>query len=112
MREVEKAKQKAARMSGGPSTKTIELNWAIDGNDLNHRLNRIREFLEKGLKVEVIMAPKKKGRKATEEEGQRLIERIKGVMGEVEGARENKPMIGKVLLQATIFMEGKVQKEK
>ena len=62
MRDAEKAKAVAARRSI-VATKTIELNWAIDGNDLGHRLQRIKDFLGKGNRVEVMMAPKRKGRK-------------------------------------------------
>ena len=108
MRDAEKAQQKKAR-STAVTTKTIELNWAIDGNDLKHRLERIREFLGKGHRVEVLMAAKRKGRKATEEEGKKLLERIRGVIEEVEGARESKPMEGKMLGTATIHAEGKAK---
>jgi translation initiation factor IF-3 len=106
MRESEKARAKAAR-SSGITTKTIELNWAIDGNDLGHRLNRFREFLTKGFRIEVLLAGKKKGRKATEEEAKALIDKLKGVVAEVEGAKESRPMEGKLLTQAKFFAEGK-----
>jgi translation initiation factor IF-3 len=106
MRDAEKAKAKSARNSA-VTVKTIELNWAIDGNDLNHRLQRIREFLGKGHRVEVLMAAKRKGRKATEEEAQALVGRVRGVIGECDGARETKPMEGKLLGTATVYAEGK-----
>jgi translation initiation factor IF-3 len=106
MRDAEKAKVKNAR-SSTVTTKTIELNWAIDGNDLKHRLERMKEFLGKGWRVEILMAAKRKGRKASEEEGRELMERIKEAVGSVEGARETKPMEGKVLGTATIYAEGK-----
>jgi translation initiation factor IF-3 len=110
MRDAEKAKAKKER-SSAVTVKTIELNWAIDGNDLRHRLDRIRDFLERGWRVEVMMAPKRKGRKASEEEARELVDRIRGVVGDVEGARESKAMEGKLLGTATIFAEGKaVQK--
>ena len=105
MRDAEKAKQVAARKSM-VATKTIELNWAIDGNDLEHRLHRMRDFLGKGNKVEVMMAPKRKGRKATEEEARVLVQRIREAI-EREGARESKTMEGKLLGTATIYAEGK-----
>lgn len=105
MRDAEKAKAVAARRST-VTTKTIELNWAIDGNDLGHRLQRIRDFLGKGNRVEVMMAPKRKGRKASEEEAQVLVERIREAIGGCE-AKEFKPMEGKLLGTATIYAEGK-----
>jgi translation initiation factor IF-3 len=110
MRQAEKAKAKSAR--GVVTTKTIELNWAIDGNDLSHRMMKMKQFLEKGHRVEVVLGAKKKGRKATEEEAKTLVKKIKSAMGEVEGAKENKPMEGKLLAATTIYFEGKLQKEK
>jgi translation initiation factor IF-3 len=64
MREAEKAKAKSAK--GVVTEKTIELNWAIDGNDLSHRLVKMKGFLDKGNRVEIVMGAKKRGRKATE----------------------------------------------
>jgi len=109
MREAEKAKAKSAK--GMVTEKTIELNWAIDGNDLNHRLVKMKGFLEKGHRVEVVMGVKRKGRKATEEEGEALLKRIRGAVQEVEGARELKAMNGKLLGVAMITFEGKMKKE-
>ncbi|KAF8854717.1 hypothetical protein BDZ45DRAFT_627397 [Acephala macrosclerotiorum] len=113
MREAEKARRKAEK-KGGVTVKTMELNWAIDGNDLGHRLTKLKEFLGKGQRVEVLLASKRKGkgRKATTEEAMGVIRKIRGAMREVEGAKEMKPMEGKVLGTATLFLEGKIQKEK
>ncbi|CZR57259.1 related to translation initiation factor IF-3 [Phialocephala subalpina] len=112
MRESEKARRKAEK-KGGVTVKTMELNWAIDNNDLGHRLTKLKEFLGKGQRVEVLLASKRKGkgRKATEEEAMRVIGKIRGAMREMEGAKEMKPMEGKILGTATLFLEGKVQKE-
>ncbi len=110
MREAEKAKAKANK-NPAATVKTIELNWAIDGNDLGHRLGKMREFLGKGFKVEVLLAGKKKGRKATEEEAKNLLERLREAVRDVDGARELKPMEGKILTQAKFYAEGRaVQK--
>lgn len=106
MREAEKARAKAAR-SSAVTVKTVELNWAIDGNDLAHRLQRIKDFLGRGNRVEVLLAAKRKGRKASEEEAERLLERIRGAIGEVDGARESRDMEGRLLGTATIYAEGK-----
>lgn len=108
--EHERTKTKKTK-APAQKVKTIELNWAIDGNDLNHRLDRIREFLEKGYRVEVMMAGKRKGRKATQEEAEALVRSVKSVVDEVPGAKEMKDMDGKVLGQATLYFEGKIQKK-
>ncbi len=106
LREHEKAAQKQKR---DPSklVKTLELNWAIDGHDLGHRLDRLKDFLSKGHRVEVVMASKKKGRKATMEEAGALLKRIRAAIKEVDGAREWKPMDGRELSQATMYIERK-----
>ncbi|KAL2075473.1 hypothetical protein VTL71DRAFT_416 [Oculimacula yallundae] len=109
MRESEKAKLKAARGSG-VTQKTMELNWAIGKNDLGHRMDKLRGWLEKGWKVDVVLAGKKKGRKATEEEAEALVKHIRGVLEEV-GGRETKLVEGKMLGQLTLYLEGKKAKE-
>ncbi|KAF2834240.1 hypothetical protein M501DRAFT_1001398 [Patellaria atrata CBS 101060] len=60
----------------GLATKELEMNWAIDGNDLAHRLSRLKEFLGQGRRVDVTLAPKKKGRKATLEEARELLQTL------------------------------------
>ncbi|KAJ8069111.1 hypothetical protein OCU04_002785 [Sclerotinia nivalis] len=89
-------------------TKTIEMNWAIERNDLGHRLQRIREFLEKGNKVEVVLAGKRKGRKATGEEAEGLLGSVRGFVEGVSGARESRKMEGVVGVQAVLYFEGRV----
>jgi translation initiation factor IF-3 len=110
LRDQEKSQRKSK--TSAPTVKTIELNWAVDKNDLAHRLKKMKEFLRKGYKVEVVLAGKKKGRKATEEEAKDLVKKIKEAVAEVEGARENKPVEGKMLVQATYYFEGPKQKKK
>lgn len=104
-REAEKARAKSAKGSGTVS-KTLELNWAIDRGDLGHRLERMKQFLAKGYKVEIVLAGKRKGKQATMDEAWALIKRILDVVGEVDGAREAKPMEGKVLGTATLHLAG------
>jgi translation initiation factor IF-3 len=104
-REAEKARAKSAKSSGVVS-KTLELNWAIDRGDLGHRLDRLKQFLAKGYKVEIVLAGKRKGKQATQDEAWALIKRVLDVVGEVDGAREAKPMEGKVLGTATLYLAG------
>lgn len=94
----------------GSVTKTIEMNWAIDKNDLGHRLGKIRDFLEKGNKVEVLLAGKSKGRKATMEEAEAVVKRIRDSVEEVEGAKESRKMEGRLLAPAVLYFVGKEPK--
>jgi len=97
---------------GGPAVKNLELNWAIASGDLKHRLARLTEFMTEGRKVEVLLAPRNKGRKATEQEASDLMKAVRDAVGECKGATEVKSegTVGGVM---TIVFEGpKIKKKK
>lgn len=99
-------KQKEQRKKA-VQTKEMELNWGIDSHDLDHRLKQLRTFLEKGLKVEVILLNKKgKKKKPSQDEAQGVVDRVKETMGEVPGAKESKVMDGQILSTLRLFLEG------
>jgi len=104
-----KAQQKEAKAvkSKEQSVKTLELNWAIDPNDLGHRLDKVKEFLAEGRKVEIILASKKRGRKATAQECRDVLDKIKGAVEDVKGAVEAKPFEGKIAGFGTVVLQGK-----
>ncbi|KYG45160.1 hypothetical protein M433DRAFT_34797, partial [Acidomyces richmondensis BFW] len=106
--ERERKRQKKQEQAGTGSGKTIELNWAIDPNDLGHRLERLAEFLGDGRRVEVVLAAKKKGRKATMGECEALVKRVMETMERVKGAKELKPLEGQLGGFATWVLQGKV----
>jgi translation initiation factor IF-3 len=89
-RKLDLERRLAKGQGVGPAPKNLELNWAIAGGDLKHRLGRLREFLTEGKKVEVMFAPKKKGRKATEQEANAVMQAVRGVVTECRGATEVK----------------------
>jgi translation initiation factor IF-3 len=109
LREAEKARSKK-KDSPSATVKTIELNWAIDAHDLKHRLERVKDFLVKGWRVDIIMAGKKRGRKATPEEAQSCLAAVREAIAEVEGAKEWKSMNGTVGGLVTVYAEGREQK--
>ncbi len=112
VREAEKSRQKKKKNELPVATvKTIELNWAIDPHDLGHRLQRVKDFLNKGWRVDVVMAGKKRSRRATPEEMKVLVARVREVMKEVEGAKEWRGMEGALGGVATVFLEGKVSEK-
>lgn len=104
-----KAQQKEAKAikSKEQSLKTLELNWAIDPNDLGHRLDKVKEFLAEGRKVEIVLASKKRGRKASPQECKDVLDRIKSAVGDVKGAVEAKPFEGKMAGFGTVVLQGK-----
>ena len=112
-REVELAQRKTQKEKK-KQMKQLEISWTVSDNDLGHRLGRLKEFLEKGWKVEIVFGAMRKGwmgrRKATEDDISRVLERINSAVGEVEGAKEWKPMQGQVGGQAMLSFEGKAKK--
>ena len=84
--------------------KQLELNWAISGHDFEIKLAQMADFLDKGKKVEILLAPKKRQRRATEEEAQEVIKKLRDKIDEV-GAREVKTMEGALLGQATLTVQ-------
>jgi len=80
--------------------KQIELNWAISGNDLDMKMKQLRQFVEKGKKVEILLAAKKRQRKATPEEANSVVQAIQKTVDEIEGCRELKSLEGNIGGQA------------
>lgn len=112
--EAEKRKKAAAKerkKSTPAAMKTIELNWAIDSKDLSHRLSKAVGFLQEGRKLEIVLASKKRGRKASPQECEEVLARVKGLMDEVEGVREVQAFEGKLGGVATWMMQGTLPKK-
>ncbi|EGD88944.1 translation initiation factor IF-3 [Trichophyton rubrum D6] len=76
--------------------KQIELNWAIDPHDLQHRLDQLETFLSKGKRVSLILTKKKRKRRATPDEAQRVLAAIENKLFEI-GVTEVKPRRGKIM---------------
>ena len=111
-RAAEKQRQKAKAKSPEQMKKYLEVNWAIDKHDLQHRMGKLRQFLMEGRRVEVFLAKKKKRmRDATAAEGRETLEKIKECVEGVEGAKEMRAMEGIFLQRATLFYEGKRAKQ-
>lgn len=103
----EASKERKKTLGAVQSLKTLELNWAMDPNDLGHRLDKIVEFLTEGKRVEIILASKKRGRKATPEECEEVLRKIRKAVDGVNGAKEAKEMEGKIGGFATLFFIGR-----
>lgn len=109
-RKVDAARKQAMGVVKAPQ-KNLELNWAIGAGDLKHRLNKLQEFLAEGRKVEVLLGPKKGGRKATPEEADAVLRAVRDAVGACRGASELKSegAVGGVL---TLVFEGRKADEK
>jgi translation initiation factor IF-3 len=106
-KELKKKKAEEKKLVGKANTqKTLELNWGIDPNDLSYRLNKMEKFLEEGRKVEIVLAAKKRGKKATPDECEALMRKIRDTVAKVEGSKEVSPLEGKVGAFATWMFQG------
>lgn len=104
--QMDKARRKSQKKKTPVVVKELELNWAIDGNDLTHRLNKLQEMLEKGMRVDVLLAGKRRARKATMQEAVEVLRRIRERVAQIDGAREWKTMEGEIGREAHLFFEG------
>ncbi|KAK5119045.1 hypothetical protein LTR62_000256 [Meristemomyces frigidus] len=102
------SKERQKESAKANTVKTLELNWAIDANDLSHRLEKVEGFLGEGRRVEIVLAAKKRGRKATQLECDGVLSKIQGTLAAVPGAKELRPLDGKVGGFATIVLQGSV----
>ncbi|KAF2799311.1 hypothetical protein K505DRAFT_321206 [Melanomma pulvis-pyrius CBS 109.77] len=91
----------------GPSTKNLELNWAIAGGDLKHRLGKMKEFLTEGRKVEILFGAKRRGRVANKEECEALMASVRSAVEECKGASQVKEPEGVVGGVLTMFFQGR-----
>ncbi len=110
MREKEEAKRKAAKASK-MEEKQLELSWTIGHHDLGHRLGKLKEFLLKGCRVDIVVGSRRhKGwnrkRDITNEDAEKLLARIRSEVREVEGAKERLAMDGRLCEEAVLHFEG------
>lgn len=94
-----------ARAVRAKKPKQIEINWALSSNDLQIKLKQLREFLDKGKRVDVLLASRKRQRKATFEEAQNVVNEIRKTIDEIDGCKEIAPMEGKVGGQALMIVQ-------
>lgn len=103
-----KDQKRANKIVSEMGAKTLELNWAIDQNhDLLHRIEKMKAFLSEGRRVEIVLASKKGGRKATREECEGVLNKIRQAAGEIEGVKESKEFSGKLGGFGTMSFQGR-----
>ncbi|KIX08789.1 uncharacterized protein Z518_03446 [Rhinocladiella mackenziei CBS 650.93] len=104
IKDKEAKERQAKHAQSQKKPKQIELNWAISGNDLQLKMKQMQEFLRKGKKVEVLLANKRRQRRATPEEAESVLQTVKQTAQDV-GAIEVAPMEGAILKQATVVVK-------
>ena len=104
--DKQKAQQKQQKSLRDRAPKQLELNWAIGPHDLDIKLGHLESFIGKGKTVEIILAAKRKQRKASVAEGEAVLMKIRDKVGDID-AREVKAMEGQVLKQAVLTVRKK-----
>ena len=107
---AEEAEREARRRA--TSTKELEFNWAIARHDVKHKLRRMRQFLEKGLFVEVLLAKKRNSRLATREEATWLYNAVREVADSVRGTVEYRRAEGEVNGVMKLYFQGPSEKRR
>lgn len=106
----QKQKEEAKHQKATNKEKELELNWAMDPHDIEHKMETLKKFLAKGYKVQVLLL-KKGGKKVkpSKKQGQELLEKITTAVAAVEGSTEWKGREGKELGSMRVFVQGKLQ---
>lgn len=108
--EIEERRKERAKPAKEPS-KQLELNWGINDHDLEHRLRKLQQFLEKGKQVEILLLPKKKKKAATKEQAMHVLRQVKSAIIQMGGI-EWKSMSGSLLGVLTLFVKKDTKKSK
>jgi translation initiation factor IF-3 len=106
-KKLDLERRQASGLGTGPAGKNLELNWAIAGGDLNHRLEKMKEFLKEGRKVEILFGVKRRGKVATQEECEGLVEKVREAVAECKGAGQIKEPEGVMGGVMTMFFQGR-----
>ncbi|KAI0852355.1 hypothetical protein F5Y00DRAFT_193746 [Daldinia vernicosa] len=111
-RIIDNEAAKAAARRKAANTKELEFSWGISAHDLGHKLRRLRQFLDLGLNVEVILAKKRGAKPVSTETAQAVLEAVRGVLGLVDGAKETRKMDGRVGGVVRLYFEGPSEKRR
>ena len=104
--QASRAKLEKKKKKKVDTSKQIQLNWAIDLKDLEHRLERVKEFLSEGRNVEVILAMKRRGKRANAAEAEMVVRRVNEAVASVPGAQELKTREGTIGGLLRLFYRG------
>ncbi|KAI1648172.1 uncharacterized protein F4817DRAFT_335145 [Daldinia loculata] len=107
---AQEAEQRARRKA--VDTKELEISWGISAHDMGHKLRRLRQFLDLGLNVEVILAKKRHAKPVPTETAEAVLEAVRGALTLVDGAKEVRKMDGNVGGVVRLYFEGPSEKKR
>lgn len=114
LEEVEERRKERERAHAKPvkePSKQLEFNWGIEDHDLEYRLKKLQQFLDKGKQVEILLLPKRKKKLATKEQAIHVLRRVKAAIIQ-SGGMEWKNMSGSLLGVLTLFVRKDTKKLK
>lgn len=109
--QKEKERKARARQAAKSKQKEVEVGWAIAQHDLDIKLGRARGFLEKGYKVDVVVARKKGARAAERPEMEEVVKSVRDLVAAVPGAKERKASEGDYGRTMRFYFEGPAPKD-
>ncbi|KAM3426342.1 hypothetical protein MY4824_009752 [Beauveria thailandica] len=108
--QKEQERKQLKKENAKPKTKEMELTWAISEHDLQTKLRQLAGFLNKGMKVQLVLGTKRGGRKVDEGTAKALMNKIRDEV-QALGAREVTPANGDLGRTMRINFEGVVKKQ-
>lgn len=110
--ERQRKEKELKKQTAAPKEKELDINWAMAENDLKNKLRRLQDFLRKGYKVTVVLAPKSRAKtKLSEKDAQTVLQKVLDATTEVTGSKEWRAKEGKLLGNMRLFLQGKVQEK-
>jgi len=91
LRDAYNTKLRAAKnlKKAQASSKIIELNWAIAPRDLQQKLAKLETFLREGRRVELVLASRKRQRRAGAEECEDILRQVRKAADRIPGTKED-----------------------
>ncbi|OAA35138.1 Translation initiation factor 3 [Beauveria brongniartii RCEF 3172] len=108
--QKEQERKQLKKENAKPKTKEMELTWAISEHDLQTKLRQLTGFLNKGMKVQLVLGTKRGGRKVDEETAKALMNKIRDEV-QALGAREVTPANGDLGRTMRMNFEGVAKKQ-
>ena len=83
--EVQAARKaaRAARAAGRVTQKEVQMTWGVEVADFDHKLEKVRDELKRGHRVDVVFAPKSRHRMPPKEEVEETLAEVAARMEDI-----------------------------
>ncbi|KAI4294271.1 hypothetical protein K523DRAFT_72511 [Schizophyllum commune Tattone D] len=100
-----KEQKQRAKAAKKPAPKEMQLTWATDGHDLEHKLSKVRKDLSRGARVDIALAQKSGQKELTAKEKQQKLQGIVDSLQDVSTEwkpREVRKHVATIYLESTV----------